>query len=102
MKLLFIFLLSTNLYAIELENLKGEKVNFDTKNKKALVMFWGSWCGECKDKLKTVLPEINKRDQIGVYTVNMDKNPKRAQHIIRKLNIKLPVLKDNNKSLVKA
>ncbi|MCB9092018.1 MAG: TlpA family protein disulfide reductase [Halobacteriovoraceae bacterium] len=72
------------------------------KSKKQFVMFWATWCGTCKYKIKNVLPEMNKKENLNVITVNIDKNIKRAKHYIDKYAINMPVYLDQSKEIINA
>ena len=89
-------LLISGAYALPTDNLvdmNGEKAVIPHEKEKNLVMFWATWCGTCKYKLQKLLPEMDKRKDLGIVTVNMDKNEKRAKHYIKKNKIKVPIFR---------
>ena len=71
-----------------LEDIKGGDAKISHGKDRTFVMFWASWCGTCKYKLQNTLPEMNKRNDVGVVTVNFGKNPKREKHYMKKNKIK--------------
>ena len=89
MKSLFLFLLATvasiavsaqpaTLPAIELTNLKGEKVDISTlgKDGKIIVMdFWATWCIPCKKSLNNMAPmyaDWQKKYNVELVAVSVD------------------------------
>lgn len=80
---------------------KNTKPETLTRDGKKMVLFWGSWCPDCKEKMAGELLEINKRPNIDVLTVNMDNSPSRALHTVEKNNIQLPVYRDEQRNLIK-
>jgi thiol-disulfide isomerase/thioredoxin len=67
--------------------------------KKELVLFWASWCIECIDHLKNVIPEMSAKYPI--YSINVDANIKRAKQCIEEEKIKLPIYRERSKYLQK-
>ena len=66
-----------------------------------LVIFWGTWCGECKEKLKHDLLKLDSRPDLKVITINVDKNAKRVKNYVQKEKIELPVYQNPSGELVK-
>ena len=97
----FIFSTAHGLELKGLTQMDGTPAKIDTAKAKLLVVFWATWCDECRAKLRTGLPEINSRKDVGVITVNTDKDEGRAKEFIAKENVALPVLRDPNKELRK-
>ena len=89
--------LPNNLGVVDLKS--GAPYTTSTKDKE-LVVFWATWCPECKEKLKKELIEMNKGDT-SVLTVNTDKDDARVKNFVAKENIQLPVLRDPTKALRK-
>lgn len=89
------FLALFNLVAITQSNISLEK------HDKILAFFWGSWCSECKEKMATVLPEIERQGKAKVITLSMDKDLEKIDYVIRTKNITLPVYLDKDRNLTK-
>lgn len=91
--LIFIFSISFNSQAFTPDSLQeiNSKETLATSTDKTFVFFWATWCTSCKTKLKTIIPEMRKNKKIDVLTVNIDKNPRRVKHYIKKNGIQVPV-----------
>lgn len=87
--------------APSLVDLDGKPVALDVSSSKdkELVVFWASWCDECRDHLAKELPELNARPDVSVVTVNTDRDNDRVREFVRKEGIHLPVLRDPGKEL---
>lgn len=66
---------------------------------KLLVVFWATWCDECRAKLNKELVELNSHSDLAVITVNADRESDRVKEFVAKENVSLPVLRDDSKSL---
>lgn len=73
---------------------------FSTDKNRLLVYFWATWCVNCMPKLRTDLPEMKVPENGQIITVNTDKELSRAQHFIAEESLKVPVMRDENKSLM--
>lgn len=71
-------------------------------NKKELVVFWATWCPECKEKLTNVMPKIFKENKIAILTVNTEKEIDRVKAFLEKNKILMPTINDDNKNLRKS
>ncbi|MBF0206952.1 MAG: TlpA family protein disulfide reductase [Oligoflexia bacterium] len=73
------------------------------RDKKLLISFWASWCSNCKHELKVLLPQLEARKDLNVQVVsiNIDQDPERAKHFIKKNQIIVPVLKDQQGNFIK-
>ena len=87
---------------VGLTDLDGHPASLTHGKKLELVVFWATWCPECRDKLVNDLPKVNERSDVAVVTVNMDKESDRARAFVQKENIRLPVLRDEGKSLTQS
>ncbi len=87
-------------YVDTLTTIDGKE--FKTDRNKVFILFWATWCGECKDKMKHDLPELSKKIDGDVVTINIDANIKRAKHYIRKRKPGVIVLRDESKKLINA
>lgn len=100
---LFVMFLALNSFAlpsgIEFEDVAGKKVVLETSKNKRLVVFWATWCSECKGKLKTILPELDQNPKVSVVTVNMDEERERAQDFVEKNKVQVPVIRDPSGAL---
>ena len=80
----------------KLENMNPFSLSEDKKKEYELYYFWATWCQNCEKKLRFDLPQM-KNEKLNVYSINIDKNPKKALFYIKKKKIKLPVLRDSKK-----
>ncbi len=83
------------------ETLDGATMALPTGPEQQLVVFWATWCKECKEKLTTTLPAIDQRPDVAVVTVNVDPEAKRAQHFVTANAVKLPVYREPAKAMQK-
>jgi thiol-disulfide isomerase/thioredoxin len=84
-----------------LQGLDGSPVKLEHAKNKELVVYWATWCSTCKDKLDVILPEINKRPDVAVVTINVDEDVGRAADYMKRNHIELPVLRDAEGTLTK-
>ena len=102
-KLLILFLLlCQNVYAqpiTNLANLEGKPATWKTTKNKVLVVFWGTWCVDCKEKLKQGLPEMDHSPDVAVIAVNVDRDVGRAKSFIDSEKIGVTVLTDPNREM---
>lgn len=64
---------------------------------KRLFYFWATWCSTCEEKLKKVLPQLQKKHtNISLVTINLDNELERTQYFVKKNQISLPVFFDPN------
>ena len=61
-----------------------------------LVNFWASWCGPCRQEMPLLDELQNKYSKLGftVLGVNVDKNPAKADKILKDIPVTFPVLYD--------
>ena len=103
LKIVVLLFISFNLYALsfnhDLEEMNGKNFDWRQGSNKKLLFFWATWCSECKDKLKNDLVKIDDMEDVDVYTINIDKNVKRAKYFIKKKNLSLKVLRDSKRNI---
>lgn len=81
---------------------KEEQYSLPKDKDQVLVVFWATWCPTCKGKLQKTLPEMQaQRKNLEIITVNTDKEKGRLQHYIDKNKVSIPVLRDEEKKLIK-
>ncbi|MDZ4678164.1 MAG: TlpA disulfide reductase family protein [Oligoflexia bacterium] len=83
------------------EDVFGKPVTLEEKKNKQLVVFWATWCSECKGKLTTTLPELNQNPEVDVITVNADEDRERAADYVTKNRLQIPVIRDLSQTLLK-
>lgn len=86
----------------KLTTLDGKTAAMPGEKPYKLVVFWATWCSDCKTKLGGDLPEMNQRADMDVVTINTDRDAERAQNFVDKEHLKLPVLADGSKDLRKS
>ncbi len=86
---------------VSLEDLKGNKTTFQTEKNKLLVVFWATWCPDCKEKLKSELPELARRPDVAVLAINTEKDTDRVKAFVEREKVGVPVLFDPTKELRK-
>jgi len=84
-----------------LTGLDGKPAQMDTSKTQRLVVFWGTWCEECRSKLGKDLVQLNQRPDVSVVTVNADRDDERVREFVAKERITLPVLRDPTKEFRK-
>jgi thiol-disulfide isomerase/thioredoxin len=84
-----------------LTGLDGKPAQLDSAKKQRLVVFWGTWCDECRAKLSKELVQLNQRADVQVVTVNADRDDDRVREFVAKEHIQLPVLRDPTKAFRK-
>tara|TARA_B100000683_G_C12401978_1_gene520129 strand:+ start:343 stop:807 length:465 start_codon:yes stop_codon:yes gene_type:complete len=97
--LLFFLCCSNSFSAFSLNDLKNINSSINIKNEKKdieLYYFWATWCRSCERKLRVDLPKLESK-KLAVYSINIDKDSKKALFYIKKKKIKIPVLRDPKK-----
>ncbi|MBF0299616.1 MAG: TlpA family protein disulfide reductase [Oligoflexia bacterium] len=84
-----------------LKDLNGQNYISNHGKKKELIIFWGTWCKECRQKMGDTLPALDSRKDVAVLTVNMDSDVNRVKNFVDKEGIKLTVLQDTKRALIK-
>ena len=83
----------------KLKDLDGKIAKLSHQKDTELVVFWATWCPECKEKLGDKLPKLDQSKEVSVVTINMDRSADRAKAYVEKEKIKLPVFRDEDKVL---
>ena len=101
-----IFLYTSNLFALttdfnHLINIADSKPGFSNDAEIQLVVFWATWCKECKKKLATTLPAWNQKSNLNIISINLDANSDRANSFLQREKIPISVFKEPNKFLEK-
>ena len=86
----------------QLVNIADNSLRFSSKTDTQLVVFWATWCKECKKKLVSTLPEWNKRTNLNVVSINIDANTERANSFLKREKVSIPVFKEENQTLQKS
>lgn len=82
-------------------------VKFDGSKKKELVIFWATWCEDCKVKLRKQLPALNEHKDVRVIAINVDKILPKAKNFWKDFTAKnatarsLPIYRNPKKDLQK-
>lgn len=82
-----------------LTRLDGQAAGYQPQKRATLVVFWATWCEDCRAKLKHELPELAKREDLDLITVNSDQSRERAQEYVQREKVSLPVFRDESKAL---
>jgi peroxiredoxin len=88
-----------------LKTADGNEISLnDLEGRPALLIFWASWCGSCKEEI----PVFDrcffvKRSQLTILTVAIDgESEKRIQRFVKKHQITLPVLLDRRERVARS
>lgn len=81
-----------------LTKLDASPANLGQKQK-LLLYFWATWCPSCRDKLTGKLASLAEREDLDVWTVNLDQSRDRAQSFVERERIKVQVVRDETKTL---
>jgi thiol-disulfide isomerase/thioredoxin len=102
----FLFLLNSTSFAApiasRLVDLSGNPVVLDPKKPKALLVFWATWCPDCRDKMSGELVELSKRSDVEVVAINTESDPKKVKAFSDAEKIQLSILRDPEKELRKS
>lgn len=81
----------------------GRQVQPDSKTEKKfrLIYLWGTWCSDCRQKLKGDLVTLASRPELDVVTVSIDKDETRLRQFLENEGISIAVRYDPEKSLQK-
>jgi len=66
-----------------------------TRGKPVVLAFWASWCGPCRLELPALSKLQKERSDIVIYAVNVDRDRRKADAFLRKIEVDLPVVWDN-------
>ena len=79
---------------VRLSELRGQVV---------LINFWASWCGPCRQELPLLNKVYAQYRAAGfmLLAVNVDDNRKDADAMLKRLDLRFPILFDGNKNVAK-
>jgi thiol-disulfide isomerase/thioredoxin len=89
----------------ELHALDGSLVRSnDFSGKIALINFWATWCGPCKDEMPALawLQSRLDSDRFLLVTITADRDRQGIQQFLAQLGITLPVLFDDDQEVSRA
>ncbi len=107
---LFIFVLLLGQYSLAAKNVEGPASDFTLKSttgsnirlseqrgQVVLINFWASWCGPCRQEMPLLDDIQQKYSKLGftILGVNVDKDPSKADKILKDIPVSFPVLYDN-------
>ena len=81
----------------QVETAASKKITKEKDHK--LIVFWATWCTDCRKKLTTSLPKLAENADYDVITVNIDSSEKRVRAYLEKEKITLPVYRDQDNQL---
>jgi len=82
--------------SFEAVTLDGDPFDLEAVRGKPVVLaFWASWCGPCRLELPALSKLQAERDDIAIYAVNVDRDRRKADAFLRKIEVDLPVVWDN-------
>ena len=71
---------------------------------KELLLFWATWCPECREKITSILPGLDKSGAlkgIGVTLVNVEQDRARVDDFLKKNPVAFEVVRDSDRKLRK-
>jgi thiol-disulfide isomerase/thioredoxin len=89
----------------EMPALDGSRVTSkELAGKIVLLNFWATWCGPCKDEMPAIerLRKSLDPDHVAVLTVTTDLQRDGITHFLRNLDVRLPVLFDEDQEVSRA
>ena len=95
--ILFFFCFTLNAAELALVDLNGK--NYQPTKKITLVLFWATWCADCKEIMKERLNQFAGSD-LDLITVNVDDNIERTKHFLQKKDVGFPVYRDQTKKML--
>lgn len=72
----------------------GEFKLQDQRGKRVILSFWASWCGPCRLELPALSQLQKERDDVVIYAVNVDRDPRKAKQFLAKVKVELPIIWD--------
>lgn len=87
-----------------LKSKSGENLRLsEYRGQVILINFWASWCGPCRQEMP-LLDELHKdyaKLGFSVFGVNVDKDPAKADKILRDIPVSFPILYDSDSQVSK-
>lgn len=71
-------------------------------SKQVLLVFWATWCPDCKEKLKSVLPKVKTNSDFGIIAVSTEAHESKVKEYLSQEGIQFPVLSDRDRVARKA
>lgn len=82
-----------------LKSTSGENLRLsEQRGQVVLINFWASWCGPCRQEMPLLDDIQQKYSKLGftVFGVNVDKDPSKADKILKDIPVSFPVLYDSD------
>ncbi len=86
----------------DLTHLDGSTAAYSHSKPKELVIFWATWCPDCRKKLIDELPAKKSNPTVEVVTINTEKDIPRVKNFIEKNKMEFTVLSDPKNTLRKS
>ncbi len=87
--------------AQKLVDLNGKTVVLDSAKSKMLVVFWATWCPDCREKLSDELVKLNKNPDVDLVAISTESDGEKVKKFVEGEKIQLRVLRDPEKELRK-
>ncbi|MEH6556386.1 MAG: TlpA disulfide reductase family protein [Oceanicoccus sp.] len=87
-----------------LKSTSGENLRLsEQRGQVVLINFWASWCGPCRQEMPLLDELQQKYSKLGftVFGVNVDKDPAKADKILKDIPVSFPVLYDSDGNVSK-
>ena len=85
-----------------LKSASGENIRLsEYRGQVVLLNFWASWCGPCRQEMPELDALHQKYEAVGftVFGVNVEKDRKMADKILRDIPVSFPILFDDENSV---